>query len=368
MRRRRVLALVATAAVCLAAATSRAAPPVQTAAGIPIYRAIRIPGIPEQGYTYVFPADINNRGVIVGELDRFPGFVPCRAFLWTGQGPVRDLGDLGVYEFARAVGINDAGVVIGSAEVVEPRSARGTALHGFVWIDGKMTDLRPLGGDLESQAIAVNELGEVLVVSYDRANPKRDRYYIWSQSGIDAIGRLNFDPSGNSGTAFSMNDSRQIVGSVIHADGQERAFLWSDGTMTDLGLAPGDDFYSAAYRITNDGTVVGESAAFDAQNGHGSRSRGVVWVGTHLTRTLDPLEADFMLAALGSNERQTLVGFSGFPSRAVVSFGGPPIDLNELVPGRAPHEWLYQGRDVNDRGEIVVDGMFGCCGYLLVPR
>src|SRR5262245_3493268 len=88
----------------------------------PAYRATAIPGIPEEGLVNVYPADINNHGVIVGAMDRLPGFVPVRAFLWTGTGPAVDLGDLGIFEFSQALGINEAGRVIGMDEVVEPRS------------------------------------------------------------------------------------------------------------------------------------------------------------------------------------------------------------------------------------------------------
>lgn len=357
---RRLFSTVALSSFLVAGAVADAAPPA--------YRATLVPGIPEQGFNTVFPADINNNGVVVGTLARLAGFVPVRAFLWPGSGPVIDLGDLGVPEFAQALGINDAGRVIGMAEVVEPRSSLGTAIHGFVWDAGVMTDLAPLGNDLDSQAIAVNELGEVLVVSFDPSDRLHDRYYVWRNGKVDQLGRLNADPGGPSGSATSMNDRRQIVGSVVHADGQERAFLWENGRMTDLGLAPGDDFFSVANRITNQGTIVGESWAFDAQNGHGSREQGVVWQGASFVRGIPPLDGDWALSALAVNGAGTIVGFSGFPSSAYVSVGGAALDLNDLVAGQPPDQHLYQGTDVNERGQILVDGQFGCCGYLLDPR
>lgn len=351
------LVFVALLGTLLSVSAARSAPPA--------YRLTAIPGIPAQGFNTVFPADINNHGVIVGAAVRLSGFVPVRAFLWTGSGPTIDLGDLGVFEFSQALGINDAGQVIGVAEVADPRSSTGHDFHGFFWENGTITDLPPLGNDTDSQAIAINELGEVLVDSFDSAG--RDRYYIWSHGRVDQLGRLNADPGGPSGLASSMNDSRQIVGSVVHADGQERAFLWQNGTLTDLGLAPGDDFFSFANKITNDGRIVGESWAFDNVNTHGSRGQGIVWQGGSFVRTVPPLPGDWAASLLGANGSGTSVGYSGFPSRAIVSFGGAAMNLNALVSGQ-PSQFLYQGRDVNERGQIVVDGQFGCCGYLLDPR
>ncbi len=365
--RRLSIPILVMLALSTAGATSAVRAQTSPSPETPSYHATEIPGIPQQGYSYVFPADINNHGFVVGILERFPGFVPVRAFLWDGHGPVQDLGDLGVYEFVQAVGINDANQVAGYAEVLEPRTPLGIAFRAFLWQDGIMTALPPLGGDLESQAIAINELGEVLVLSYDRSNPDHNRYYIWRNGRVDSIGRLSSYPGGPSGFAWSMNNARQIVGSAVAENGQERAFLWDNGQMIDLGLAPGDDFYSVAYRITNGGTIVGESAAFDSENGHGARSQGVVWEGSNLVRTIAPLPGDYLLAPLAANESGTVVGFSGFPASAIVSFGGPAFNLNDLTQGQASGKFLYEGRDVNDLGQIVVDGMFGCCGYLLEP-
>src|SRR5262245_57259912 len=130
------------------------------------YRQVEIPGIPEQGFNTVFPADINNHGVIVGSLSRLSGFVPVRAFLWTGSGPTQDLGDLGLFEFAMALGINDANQVIGIAEAPDPRDPLGHVIHGFFWQNGIITELPTLGGDHWSQTDAIIAAGTVFVVSF----------------------------------------------------------------------------------------------------------------------------------------------------------------------------------------------------------
>jgi probable HAF family extracellular repeat protein len=52
-----------------------------------------------------------------------------------------------------------------------------------------------------------------------------------------------------------MNEAGQIVGRSLTADGEEHAYLWSDGEMTDLGTLDADS--SEAWAVNEDGGVVG---------------------------------------------------------------------------------------------------------------
>ena len=69
---------------------------------------------------------------------------------------------------------------------------------------------------------------------------------------------------GPGSAAFGLNDARQVVGwahiSGCSVDGAPcyRAFLWDDGSMTDLGLLAGDEG-SFARAINNNGIIVGTS-------------------------------------------------------------------------------------------------------------
>ena len=59
--------------------------------------------------------------------------------------------------------------------------------------------------------------------------------------------------------ALAINDRRQIVGaSDIASDTYQHAFLWQNGTMSDLGTLPGD-VITAAVAINNRGQVTGVS-------------------------------------------------------------------------------------------------------------
>src|SRR5438034_10649785 len=57
------------------------------------------------------------------------------------------------------------------------------------------------------------------------------------------------------GTAFAndVNEAGQIVGGTTDASGYQRAFLWENGVMTDLGVQPD----GSALAINDKGQIVG---------------------------------------------------------------------------------------------------------------
>src|SRR3954468_23586034 len=108
--------------------------------------------------------DINNSGVAVGFTGAKSGGAVNRAFAWTASTGSFDLGTLGGSS-ARAVAINDAGVVTGDSELYENASPIRGRTHAFMVQPSPrghadMIDLETLGG-LFSYGTAVSENGQI---------------------------------------------------------------------------------------------------------------------------------------------------------------------------------------------------------------
>ena len=102
-----------------------------------------------------FPNWINDKGEVTGQSD-LAGDQNAQPFLWQ-HGHLRKLATIGGgYGFG--FWINDRGDVTGG--YLAPPHQRD--FHGFLWHDGKMTDLPPVGGAAWAFGNAVNDRGQVV--------------------------------------------------------------------------------------------------------------------------------------------------------------------------------------------------------------
>ena len=105
-----------------------------------------------------------------------------------------------------------------------------------------VTDLGTLGGFSSSDAMGINASGQV--VGYAQTGSNAARAFLYSDGTMTDLG-------GSYSQAYDINDSGQIVG---YADGSP--FLYSNGTMTSLGTIPGGGD-SGASCINDNGEVAG---------------------------------------------------------------------------------------------------------------
>jgi len=155
--------------------------------------------------------------------------------------------DLTPGQRSQGLGVNDRRQVVGVRFT-------GSGLRAFRWTrqDG-MKDLGTLGGN-SSVAQAVNDVGEV--VGYSATPPSGEEHaFLWTpQNGMMDLGTLG----GPTSFAFAISNDGMVVGASVVASGALHAFRWRLGRgMTDLGtLSAG---FSTAFGVNELGEVVGES-------------------------------------------------------------------------------------------------------------
>jgi len=124
--------------------------------------------------------------------------------LWSKTGTVRDLGTLPGDSASEAMAINNNGDVVGYSK--GPRGIRA-----FLWNrTAGMRDLGVLPGGDSSRGLAINDLGEVVGSSTSALG---DHAFIWTEQ--DAMVDLNNESSVDLGIvlfeAHAINDKGQII-------------------------------------------------------------------------------------------------------------------------------------------------------------
>jgi probable HAF family extracellular repeat protein len=122
-----------------------------------------------------------------------------------------------------------------------------------------MTDLGDIGtqGRLE----AINEHGQVMG-NRSATGAGDEQAFIWQDGVMTDLGTLG----GTVSFARAINARGQVVGVSQLSSSVWHAFLWQDGVMTDVGTVGGNAF-SGAWDINDRDQVVGESATASGQ-GH----------------------------------------------------------------------------------------------------
>ncbi len=266
------------------------------------------------------------------------GFLPytgqeCRGFVWS-DGAMRQLGTLGGNN-SFASGSNESGQIVGWAETavhdatcVAPQVLQFEAV---VWDRlGQAMPLRPLRGDPDSAATAINNSGNVVGIS-----------------GICqvAVGRLS----------------------------AEHMLLWHNGIPMKIPTLGGTGF-NTPEMINDENTVVGFADRPGDMGGSNFNGHAFEWTQAAGTVDLGTLSGDSVSFAYSVNNRGQVVGQSCTPgcaaSRAFLYQNGQMYDLNGLLDAASAGFNLIYANDVNDEGQITglaVDPGGTIVGFRLVP-
>ena len=221
------------------------------------------PPSPEPREPYI--ADLNDRGAIVGTIDR--DATADDAFVWrdgtTTYLPA--LPDAGPPEHARAValGIDERGVIVGYSSTDD-----GTAVHPVLWRRGRVVDLGVPPGFAScyvSDWSGPLATGWVVGSCYRTPANVDAQPFVWHRGTYTVLPTLG----GASVHATAVN-SRGVVAGVsdLLVEGQH-AVAWRDGRAVDLGTLGGANSQPAD--IDEHGRVVGTA---ELANG---RNHAVLW-------------------------------------------------------------------------------------------
>jgi len=314
---------------------------------------------------------------------------PAQAGSGTSIYSVTDLGTLGG-PFSRANAINNQGQIAGGSltAIPDPTNPGSTEVHPFLWQNGVMTDLGTLGGPDASYdfsgnvvgATGINERGQISGFATHNAvfdpmcGPDSEHgrpaggtcndAFLWANGTMTDLGALGgVTGLGNSfSTANAINDRGQSAGGALTtipfpfnpALKQFHAALWDGGVARDLGTLPGSR-YSEAFGINDLGQVVGES-----------RQHPFFWSQGVMT-DVGTLEGPTGFALAINNLGQVVGGADttipdpsnpgGVLAHAFLWTGGQARDLGTIPSGSNS-----EAHGINNQGQIV--GLECCAGDL----
>src|SRR2546430_1382832 len=237
---------------------------------------------------------------------------------FVGPLPTVDLGTLPGDTDSQAHAINEIGQIVGGSQGPAPDS-----VHAFLWDAGTMRDLGTLGGS-ESEGFGINDAGQVVGRS---ATASGDMHaFLWDASVMADLGTLG----GYSSVGVGINDRGQVIGWSGTATGYTHAFLWDAGGLADLGTLGG---YSSEAHAINDATKIVGVSQTAAGNHHAT-----LWIGARP-------------AAWSISEIGTLPGHDRSVAYAI-NEAGQVVGESCAGPTTQCHAFLWDAGTMTDLGTL----------------
>ena len=230
--------------------------------------------LPTLGGNNGYASGMNSRGQVVGWAETVlhdptcnpPQVLQFEAVIYgPDPGQIQELPPLGGDPDGAATAINNRGDVVGISGLCANAVGGLSAKHAVLWHDGIPTDLGNLGGAAWHTPASINNRGEVVGFS-DLPGDNNGKHinfhaFLWTrQTGMQDLGAL---PGDTISEALGINEQGQVVGESCtdNTFSNCRAFLWQDGVKTDLNrlAPPGSPFLIFANDINDRGEITGEA-------------------------------------------------------------------------------------------------------------
>jgi probable HAF family extracellular repeat protein len=234
----------------------------------------RMSKLPTLGGNNGFAAGANNHGEIVGWAETrkhdstctSPQVLGFEAVIYEpwGRRKIQELRPYHGDKDGAATEINDRDQAVGISGACDQAVGRFTAKHAVMWDHGKIVNLGSLGGVAWNTPMAINEHGDVVGFADlpgDQNGTPNPVAFLWTKNGgMQNLGTL---PGDTNSEAYGINDLGQVVGESFTTS-SARAFIWQNGTMTDLNtlIPPSAGLYLFyANDINDSGAIAGGACA-----------------------------------------------------------------------------------------------------------
>jgi probable HAF family extracellular repeat protein len=234
--------------------------------------------------------------------------------------------------------------------------ARGSAYAG----EYQITDLETLPTGTSSTIytpFGLNDQGQVVGEAYTDASDRRA--FLYSNGKMTDLGNLGSTDS----IAYGINNQGQVVGVSSDSSGNLRPFLYSNGTMTALTFYPGTITSGTAYGINNTGKIAvtalqphaylyagGTAKDLGVLGGSFSYAYGINQLGQVVG--MSDTGTGFEHAFLYANGKMTDLGTLNGNSRGLgVNLSGEVVGDSDVSPSR-PHAFLYANGKMTDLGTL----------------
>jgi probable HAF family extracellular repeat protein len=235
-----------------------------------------------KGQVYSRANGINAVGQVVGFSGPTRDSDQSRAFMWSSQTGMIDIGTLGG-AYAQAYAINDDGYITGASQTQGMGPMVTT--HAFIYRppqppyrrNNPMVDLGVLGG-LSSYGMAINSYNHVVGYSTIKTNDERVHAFLHNGTKMIDLGSLGGDGNrwgSDVSVALSVNNLDQVVGyTYLPVAGnmpiQQVAFLWRPGwngsgqmiNLNTLLYGTGKDYLVFSATAINDNGQIAASAYY----------------------------------------------------------------------------------------------------------
>jgi len=345
-----------------------------------------LPGTAHSAYTITdlgegTPTAINNHGQVAGRFEAgkrpqsgilgfLDNYTVTHGFLWS-EGKRTEMPTLGGWD-SYATDLDDSGHVLGNAGINKNGNPGYDAQHTCVWDGHTLTDLDSDPRFSGVQKLHLTPSGAIYALSPSQA--PNDSQYLWFYpQGAAAGPRINCGKIGDGsvnnlalGTAIS--DTGTVVG--LWDNGQRdknyrsisHLFVWHPGDKhrTIVGTHSGPEFTPepiAPNAISRANQVIGTIEQPRSSYHAAFWERGK----THILGTLPG--GDYS-SARAINASGQIVGFSNIStgknshSHVVLWEKGKVRDLSPLIPSGTQWSRLENAVDINDQGQIIGEGYF----------